>query len=623
LLRKGGKKSSKEISVSSFKDSEGIEYLERANAHYNSLQTFRNTRIRARNYKLGDQWSEMVAHPNYPQKNIREDEFIRLQGRVPIKQNIIGQLVRNVIGQYRKSPSKSSVVAVAKEKQLLSEMLSNALQYALKINKSKELDARNLEEFLISGCAITKSSFGYWDNLDKNDVKIRNVNPSMIFFNSDIDDPRVEEQINFIGEIIDTDINSIICSFAKTEAQAEEIRNLYTSRDKEDNYYTQGLTSENKNTNSFLIPSDLNKCRLFEVWSKDYEWRIYAHDYLDGSYTITNASMVDIARINTQRIELALQNGMKKEDIALIDAEKKWESVWIVRYITPSGRIIFKSETPYEHGSHPYNIVLHPLLDGNVTGLVSEIIDQQRYINRLINLIDTVMSSSAKNLLIVPEDSIPDGCDIDDFAQEWSRSNGVIKIKMKPGTQLPQVISAHAINTDAHTLLQLQLQLINKVSGVNEAMQGHTPKSGTPSSLYSQEAENSSTNIADIMETYISLKEKRDTKVLKIIRQYYREKRYVDIAGASFNKEASVYDPEMVQNIDAELTIAKSNDTPVYRQITEDFLMSLFTSGAIPVDILLENSSLPMAQGVLDSLKKYKENISKQEHVPQEQVLQE
>ena len=45
----------------------------------------------------------------------------------------------------------------------------------------------------------------------------------------------------------------------------------------------------------------------------------------------------------------------------------------------------------------------------NIAELDQNIIDQQRYINRLITLIDFIMGASAKGVLVFPENAIPKG----------------------------------------------------------------------------------------------------------------------------------------------------------------------------------------------------------------------
>lgn len=74
---------------------------------------------------------------------------------------------------------------------------------------------------------------------------------------------------------------------------------------------------------------------------------------------------------------------------------------------------------------------------------------------------------------------------------------------------------------------------------------------------------------------------------------------------------AKFYEPEMAQKIeDFNLTAAKSNDTPVFRQMTDDLLMKLLESGRIPLEIFLNNCSLPGADKLLSEVKSFNEQAA-------------
>lgn len=61
---------------------------------------------------------------------------------------------------------------------------------------------------------------------------------------------------------------------------------------------------------------------------------------------------------------------------------------------------------------------------------------------------------------------------IEDVAEEWTRYNGIILFKPKPGAPLPQQIAVNSTNVGAYELLNLQMRLLEDISGVHGAMQG-------------------------------------------------------------------------------------------------------------------------------------------------------
>jgi len=165
-------------------------------------------------------------------------------------------------------------------------------------------------------------------------------------------------------------------------------------------------------------------------------------------------------------------DGFTFSKVPLIEYNRSYEVYWYVKYLSWQGYVLNEFETPYEYKSHPFSLLLYPLVDGEVWGFVEDIIDQQRYINRLITLLDFIIGSSSKGVLLVPEDSISDDFDINSIAQEWTKFNGVIKIKLKNGAAPPIQMATKSTNIGINELLAYQLKFLSEVSGVSGAVQG-------------------------------------------------------------------------------------------------------------------------------------------------------
>jgi hypothetical protein len=582
---------------------ENMKLLDMCRNDWESLRDFRKRRRRNRKYYRGDQWSDLVRDPDKTDGSmITEENYLKKQGKVPLKQNQIRQLVKNLIGQYRSNPSKAVIIARDREGSKVSEMFTNALQAAEQVNRVSTLDPRLFEEFSLSGAPIQKLSYRYWRERNRPEIYIENINPNRIFFNSDVADVRLND-LRRIGEIIDTTLDDVVATFAKTEAEEERIRKLYREVISEDYIMQKGLDPGRMDNLDFFIPRDSSKCRLIEVWELKGEWRTKAHDLMDGSYNIVPETLKQIAKMNRDRIDFGRSVGLPDEEIALIEAERVFEQSWYVKFLTPYGHVLFESETPYDHESHPYALVLYPLLDGEVWGFVEDIIDQQRYINRLIILMDFIIGASAKGVLMVPEDVIPAGMTPKDFADEWTRFNGVIVYKPNNSLTKPEQIASNSTNIGIHEMLALQMQLITQISGVHEALQGQQAKSGTPAALYAQEAQNASLNTMDYIQTFNHFIQDRDTKALKLICQYYDEPRFLAVSGKQYAKEAKMWDPAKAKDIEFELVVTSGSDSPVYRAIIDNTLLEMLTNQLIDLEMYLESSTLPFADTLLESLR--------------------
>jgi len=590
---------------------ENMQLLDECRRYWDALDDFRTRRIRSRRYHRGEQWSDYIEDPdtstNANPTYITEEDYLMNQGKVALKQNLIRKNIRNLIGQYLSNPSKTIVLSRIRENAELTEMLTNALQCGLQNNNSKLLDIAALRETTLSGAVIQKIGYEYFKERDLEDVSIDNINPARMFFNTDLEDPR-HTDIRLIGEIIDSTVDDIVANFAKSTADEKIIRELYLRSVSRDYLVDYGLEARAIDNLSFYNPTDTGKARIFEIWKLKGSWKVYAHDPVDGSYAIVPYTLNEVAAQNQERLRLGTEQGIPEEEIPLIEAEEKFEQSWFVKFLTPYGHCLFESETMYQHESHPYVVSLQPLIDGEVWGLIEDMIDQQRYINRLIIQLDFIIGASAKGVLMVPEDIVPDGMQPSDFSKEWVRFNGVIFYKPNPQHgKIPEQISSKSTNVGIQEMLALQMSLFQDVSGIHNAIQGKEANSGTPASLYAQQAQNATINTLELMTYFENFLQNRDKKVLKVITQFYNEKRYLAINGRSVNEQGKIYDPELAKGIDFDIVVTQGTDTPVYRQLIDNTLLELLRGNLIDLEMYLEQTSLPFADKLLQAVRQRRE----------------
>lgn len=576
---------------------------------WDSLSDFRKKRERCKRYAYGDQWGDKIQDPKG--KTITEEEYIKEQGNVPLKNNLIRRLIKTVIGQYRRNQSEPVCIARDRDEQSLGEMMSTAVQYNYQLNHVNELDGRSMEEFLISGTVFQKESYSW--RKDKMDVWTDIVNPNRIFFDSHMQDAR-HWDCNIIGEIHDLTFSELCGIFAKSRLDTEKLKNIYSYSNKDTiTQYYQQLTEYKLNRIDFLTPDTPGLCRVIEIWRKEQKERIRCHDILKGEYYKDETDNIkNIETENLRRIKEAALAGIPEDEVPLIEYEWFVDSYWYFRFCSPFGDILQEGETPYWHGEHPYTIKIYPFIDSEAHSFVEDVIDQQRYVNRLITMIDFIMRSSAKGVLMIPEESVPEGMSIEDIAEQWVKYNGVITFKAKPGIPIPQQIYTNATNIGAHELLSLQMNLMEEITGVHGAIQGKEAKAGTASSLYRQQAENASVNLIDLFESFKAFREERDTKKMKMIQQFYTERRYMNIVGTKASA-LKVYDPNKVANVEFDLTITESENTPAYRMLANEFLMQIFQMGQITIEQLLENGSFPFADQLLQQIQAQKEQAMQQQ----------
>lgn len=423
--------------------------LDKALATWNIWSEFRARRSHSARFTYGEQWCDYVADPNNPAgPRIREDRAIENTGRRPYTNNLIRQLVKTVVGRYRTHAAEANIY-------------SGDIADIAHDNALAEIDARMLEEFLISGAAIQRiTAERRWQGAG---VWVDNVSPERFFVNP-FRDPRGWD-IELIGQTHDMTLAQIINRFAQGDrTRAADFGRIYARTDD-----PIGLGRPDADT--FLWPASAGKCRVIEVWT--YESRPVDPDSAFSDF------------------------------------------VWHCRWFAPDGTVLAEYDSPYPHRSHPFAVKLYPLTDGEIHSFVEDVIDQQKFINRLIVTLDHMLACSAKGVLLFPIDQKPHDQDWSYIASRWSRTDGVIPITGRGA--MPQQITGNGASNGAHQLLQLQMQLFEKVSGVGDALYGRDNGSARGADFLDSQIKNAQIALADLFDTFTSFITTRNTKALTTI----------------------------------------------------------------------------------------------------------
>lgn len=602
------------VKVSQLKDEKqrGCEILWQAQQYWMQMETFRTDRERNKKYCYGKQWDDIICVDG---KKMREESYIMKQGNPPLKNNIIRRLVQAVLGVYRSQSKEPTCTARDRDEQQYGETMSTVLQCNMQLNRMGEINARCLEEFLISGFVVQRKWYGWRGN--QLDCWTDYVQPNNFFIDSNMRDFRGWD-CTCLGEVHDISFEELCARFAKNSRDHAKLSEIYAQcRSRSilatayDNFgYPLGGYYD------FLIPRDRTRCRVIEIWRKESKPRYRCHDLNSGD--IFKCEVEDykelVEDVNHGRMQTAAELGIPYEDVPLVKAEWFVDSYWYYYMLTPFGDILDEGETPYAHKGHPYVFVAWPFIDGEIHSFVNNIIDQQRYINRLIMMYDWIMRASAKGVMLLPEDCIPAGMSLEDFADEWSRFNGVIVYKPSRTGAIPQQVANNSTNIGISELLNMQLKMIEDITGVNGALQGKPGYSGMSASLYNQQAQNSTMSLLDILDTFSAFVRESATKDVKNIQQFYDAPRVFNIAGK--NARILEYNPAKMQDVEFDLNVVESTTTPAYRAMANEMLMQLWQAGAITIEMMLEHGEFPFADALLQSIKSQKEQ-AEQGQMPQ------
>lgn len=595
-----------------FGDRRAFDVLMEAQHYWNQMDEFRKERERNKRYSYGFQWDDKICVDG---KVMTEGEYIKSQGNIPLKNNLIRRYLKSVMGVYRSQGKEPTCFARDRDEQRLGETMSTVLQYNMQLNRMSEVHTRTVEEFLISGFVVHRKSYG-WRN-GKEDCWTDYVQPNNFFIDNNMRDFRGWD-VSCLGEVHDISFGQLCEQFATSAEDYRRLKDIYKYAGKKDALasFAERFGYSRLENYDFLFTSDPGRCRVIEVWRKEQKPRYRCHDYQNGD--IFKVDIEDYAQsvlaVNEERLAMARSIGMPEDEVPLIKGEWFIDDYWYYYYLSPFGDILREGETPYEHGSHPYVFKAYPFIDGEIHSFVADIIDQQRYVNRLITLWDWIMRASAKGVLMIPEDSIPEGVSINDISDNWAQFNGVIVYKPSKSGRMPEQIANKSTNIGVAELLNMQLKFFEDVSGVTGALQGKAGFSGQSAAHYQQQTQNATMTLVDLLECYSSFVIDGAYKDVKNIQQFYDSKRVFNIAGKA--GAMIEYDPQKIRDVEFDLSITESTTTPAYRYFANDVLMQLWQAGAIGVELFLEHSNYPFADALLQSIQSQKEQLQ-QGQVPE------
>jgi hypothetical protein len=449
------------------------EVLDACRDAWTRMAGLRHTRQRCKDFTYGRQWGDTVT--DAAGRLVTEGSQASSGGRRPMTNNMIRQLVKCVIGRYRdrraSSPRDNSL---------------NALRQA---NQLDELDCRALEEFLISGCAIQRVAaerrpwgHGVW---------VDNINPRRFFVNAVTDIRGWDAEL--VGSLRDMSLTEVVMRFSHGQpARADSLKQIYRDSSLADS------------DDSFSM-APKGRCRVIEAWTLESRETIDCHDPETATLTTLPAGRAG---------ELARDNDRRRADgRQRLNLRRRLTTQWRCRYLSPAGDLL---DTSGPHSRHPYVFKLYPLTDGEIHSLVEDIIDQQKCVNRLITLIDHIMSTSAKGALLFPFRQKLDNMTWDELGRQWASCEGIIPYDPRSGEPQPQQLRSSGSDAGAYNLLNLELKLFKEISGVSDALTGQSLDGANGSTMLQTHINNATIAMADLLDTFAGFALTRDTLMKEI-----------------------------------------------------------------------------------------------------------
>lgn len=597
------------------------ELLQRCWQAWNNLEAVRMTRDRAKRYCYGDQWGDTVrVYKNGYYYDMTEREYLKRKGSVPLSNNVMVSILNTLVGMYAKQGTEPVCFARTRSSQSLSDMMSATMQCNWQNTQMEDLLKHALEDYLIGGVMVCRET--YEDRTQEiEDSWTDYIEPNYVFWEGGSDPRHLD--LSLIGVLHDESVNDLYKKFAREEygLSIDDLNRIFDIDP--DNSQTEGTMHNDTNdlsNISFDIPSKRGHyVRVIEAWTTETKYRYQCYDPIatnesDAYFRIECDDKVLIAELNAKNVERKKQYdlmGVPPEDRAYITAKKVADKYWYYTFMAPDGTVLCRGETPYDFKSHPFSVKFYPYVNGEIHPFMGNVIDQQRYINRLIIMNDMAIRSSAKGVWLIPT-QVLDGMTPEEFAEQATEYDGMIFYTPKatlPNSR-PDIITSNAVNLGTNELLQMELNLMREVSNVSGALQGKTPTAGTSASRYAQESQNASTSLYSILKDMESFTECVAQKKCMMIKQYYDNGRPI------FNRDNTYpmeYDRLAARDIMFKISIKNAAATASYQNNINDKLDRLLEMGAINIVQYLQNLNEPFADKLLQDVQSQVEDLRAQQ----------
>lgn len=465
---------------------------------WNSMDELRRRRDRYKRFTYGRQWDDPIVNPENG-KVTTERALLSKDGRPPLTNNLIRQMVKSVVGRFRQQHLDPDSQLAGNE---LAATISRQLADLYTLHQLDELDSRMLEEFLISGIAAQRVGTDPVSKAIGLPV-VENVAANRLFLSLP-SDPRATD-IDTIGMLRDLTPQEVVVRWGGTHrGRATDLLNRLKLE--YDPLRPRQYTAQAEQCDTQFHTAPPGKVRVIEVWKKEPRDFFRVHDPLKATFTLVPGTDEEALLAENRR------RARRRQPPLNFRWQLSWQ--WTARWFLPTGELLMQKSLPPGY-SHPFAIKLYPLIDGEIHSLVEDVVDQQKYVNRLINLLDRMMATAAKGALLYPVEALPDGAEFMDIAKQWSATDGLVLYQGYANGHIPRQLSTNVGDVGARDLLKTEMQLFKEISGVTDALAGRNLNASTGAERYSLEVRNAAISICDLLDTFNSMLARRDALLLR------------------------------------------------------------------------------------------------------------
>ena len=254
----------------------------------------------------------------------------------------------------------------------------------------------------------------------------------------------------------------------------------------------------------FSSTDSADRRRVIEVWTKKSQMLMHIADKMSGklySGIFSEQVQKNIEKYNRCRADKELPQLLTQMEIV---------DTWHEKWLSPDGMVLLeRSHLPGKNP--PILLQAYPMIDGESRSPVEDLLDQQKYVNRLVMLVDDVLTSTAKGVVLFPADQIPEGLTWQEVKRIWASPSGILPFKRTSKTIMPQQINPGTSFPGAVDMLQTQLSLFDDIAGIASGNSTHNTATGAD--MLRQQRENVMVSMLDLLIGFRSLTLRRDALI--------------------------------------------------------------------------------------------------------------
>lgn len=273
-----------------------------------------------------------------------------------------------------------------------------------------------------------------------------------------------------------------------------------------------------------------------------------------------------------------------------------------VAIFTTAGLLWF-STSPYRHNRFPFTPIWGYLRgrDRMPYGMIRRIKDIQQDVNKRASKALHILST---NKVIMDEDALPEDMTVDDFLEEISRPDAVIR--KKAGKEL--TIDADRDLSQWHLeLMSRSIAMIQQASGVTDELLGRRTNAASGIAIQRRQDQGSLAT-AKLFDNLLYANQVRGEKQLSLIEQFISEPKAIRITNRREQPEFIEINDGLPENditrSKADFIISESDWHATQRQAAVDALLEAIAKfppqvGLVLIDLVVENMDLPNREEIV------------------------